>query len=91
MSESIEQVVEAYIRERFHVRADDALFSRDVNMWENGYVDSAGVVEMIAFLERTFNITLPEEVLFDPDFTNIRGISRLVYREQQALAIPQAG
>lgn len=84
MSEQVEETIEQYIRTRFKVRDDDDLFSREVNMWENGYVDSAGVVEMIAFLEQTFEITLPEEALFDPDFTNIRGISRIVSREMAA-------
>ncbi len=85
MSEEVESPIEAYIRKRFRVREDDSLFSRDVNMWENGYVDSAGVIEMIAFLEETFDITLPEEALFDPDFTNIRGISRIVSREMETV------
>jgi acyl carrier protein len=78
MSEPIESVVEGFIRRRFSIRPDDGFFGRDVNLWETGYVDSAGVVEMIAFLEQNFETTLPEEVLFDPDFTNIRGIARLV-------------
>jgi acyl carrier protein len=81
MAAQIEDTLEKYIREQFHVQADDDQFSREVNMWELGYVDSAGVVEMIAFLEQTFDITLPEEALFDPEFTNIRGISRIVQRE----------
>ena len=78
MSEQIMTVVESFIRKRFSIRPDDEFFGRDVNLWETGYVDSAGVVEMIAFLEQSFHTTLPEEVLFDPDFTNIRGIARLV-------------
>ena len=78
MPEDTEKVVEEFIRSRFRVRPDDDHFSRDVNLWEEGYVDSAGVVEMIAFIEQTFSITLPEEILFDPDFTYIRGIARLI-------------
>lgn len=81
MSKEIEDTVEEFIRGRFRVRPGDAHFSRDVNLWEEGYVDSAGVVEMIAFLEKTFAVTLPEEVLFDPDFTYIRGIARLIARQ----------
>lgn len=89
MSEDSEKTVEEFIRTRFRVRPDDDHFSRDVNLWEEGYVDSAGVVEMIAFLETTFAITLPEEVLFDPDFTYIRGIARLVGVQQAARASAQ--
>jgi len=79
--DKIEMVVEEYVRTRFRVQADDVVFGREVNMWENGYVDSAGVVELLAFLETTFQIKLSEEAFFDPDFTNICGIARAVHRE----------
>lgn len=73
-------VIEEFIRHRFRVREDDALFDTEVNLWENGYVDSVGAVETIAFLEETFQVALPEGVLFDPDFTHISGMARLLDR-----------
>lgn len=76
--QAIEDIVEAFIRERFRVSAEDSYFSKNVNLWEEGYVDSAGVIEMIAFLEKRFELTLPEEVLWDPDFTHVQGIAGLV-------------
>jgi acyl carrier protein len=82
--EQVEGIVEEYVRTRFRVQVDDDLFSRDVNMWENGYVDSAGVVEMLAFLESRFKIKIGEEAFFDPNFTNIRGISGTVLRAVDA-------
>ena len=93
MSESIEKVVEDFVRQRFLVRPDDAFFGREVNLWDAGYVDSAGVVEMIAFLEQRFDTSLPEEVLFDPDFTTIRGIARLIQKASRGEQAPlsQAG
>jgi acyl carrier protein len=71
-------VIEDFIRRRFRVRDDDSTFGTDVNLWEAGYVDSAGAVEMIAFLEETFDVTLPEGVLFDPDFGKISGMVRVL-------------
>jgi acyl carrier protein len=78
MVEEIIQHVGHYIRARFCVKADDRYFTPEVNLWEEGYIDSVGAVEMIAYLEQTFDIQLPQEVLFDPDFTHVRGIGRLV-------------
>jgi acyl carrier protein len=78
--EEIASVVEDFVRARFQVGEDDDVFGVDVNLWEEGYVDSTGAVELIVFLEQTYSIRLPEEVLFDPDFTCIRGIARLVAR-----------
>ena len=74
MTDTTQATIEEFVRSRFRVRPDDSHFSVDVNLWEEGYVDSAGV------LEQTFDITLAEEVLFDPDFTHISGICRLVSR-----------
>ena len=86
MVDEVATQVEQFIRNRFRVRSDDRHFTAEVNLWEEGYIDSTGAVEMIAFLEQTYAIRLPEEVLFDPDFTHISGISRLVSRTVEAQA-----
>lgn len=71
--------LDAFIRERFRVTPDDPLFHRDTNVWDEGYVDSAGVVEVFAFLESRVGERLPEELLFNPEFVTVRGMARLVY------------
>ena len=77
-AEAAAQEIESFVRDRFHIPGDDVLFSRQVNLWEEGYVDSLGVVEVIEFLERRFTVKLPEEVIFSPDFTSIDGIAGFV-------------
>ena len=70
--------VETFLRARSRVSAEDLRFSRRCNLWEDGYVDSIGVVELIGHLEATFDVDLPDEALFDPDFTSVNGIARIV-------------
>jgi acyl carrier protein len=70
--------IEAFIRHRFRVPPDDAWFTRGANLWEQGYVDSTGVVDLIAHLEHTFGVALPDEVLFDPSFATIDGMAAIV-------------
>jgi acyl carrier protein len=70
--------IERFIRERFQIADDEAGFTRKVNLWEEGYVDSLGVVEVIAFLEQRFRIALPEDVVFSPTFTSIDDIASVV-------------
>ncbi|HVK88903.1 MAG TPA: acyl carrier protein [Kofleriaceae bacterium] len=72
--------IEVFLRERFQIADDDTVFSRRVNLFNEGYVDSVGVIEMIAFLEDRFRVKLPEDVVFSADFTNIAGIARYVVR-----------
>ncbi len=77
-AETVARDLERFIRERFQIASDESGFSRRVNLWEEGYVDSMGVVEVIAFLEQQFRVNLPEEVVFSPEFTNIEDIARFV-------------
>lgn len=76
--EQVAESVETFIRSRSRVNPNDTRFSRQVNLWESGYVDSIGVVELIGHIETTFDVTLPDEALFDPDFANVDGIARIV-------------
>jgi acyl carrier protein len=76
--EACSAALEAFIRENFHVGDGDPYFDRNVSLWEEGYVDSTGVVEVIAFLEETFDVTITEQILFSPDFTSIAGMSKLI-------------
>lgn len=80
IEEEIAADLEQFLRRSFQIPDDDALFTRQVNLWEEGYVDSAGVVETIAHLESRWDITLPEEVVFDPRFTHVAGIAEVVGR-----------
>lgn len=70
--------LEAFIRESFQVEDNDPYFDRNVNLWDEGYVDSTGLVEVIAFLEETFGVTITDEMLFSPDFTSIAGMSKMI-------------
>ena len=79
-TETVASELEAFVRHQFAVADENPHFVRSANLWEEGFVDSTGVVEVIAFLEHRFDITLPDEVLFDPDFTSIEGIADCVVR-----------
>lgn len=78
LEEEIAVELERFLRQSFQIADDDAFFTRHVNLWEEGYVDSAGVVETIAHLESRWGVRLPEEVVFDPRFTHVAGIAAVV-------------
>jgi acyl carrier protein len=72
--------IEAFIRGQFDVGMSDPRFRRDADLFEQGYVDSVGVAELVAFLEEEFGIEIPEEDLMSEEFSNIDGITRIVVR-----------
>lgn len=73
----IADVIERFIRKQFRI-TETAPALRDAHMFESGFVDSAGVVELIAFLESTFKIRLGDDEVFSDDFTTINGIAAIV-------------
>lgn len=77
-SDEIAARIENFVRTEFRVPERDRHFSRDAELFELGFVDSTGAVELISFVESTFDIKLDDEHLFSPDFTTINGISRLI-------------
>ncbi|MDB4963605.1 MAG: hypothetical protein JWP01_3604 [Myxococcales bacterium] len=77
-TESVARDIERFIRDRFEISHNESGFTRKVNLWEEGYVDSLGVVEVIAFLENRFRVKLPEDVVFSPEFTSIDDMARFV-------------
>jgi acyl carrier protein len=82
--EKIASELESFIRESFQVPDGDELFTRDVNLWEEGYVDSIGIVETLGFIEQTWKLRLPEEVVFDPRFTHIAGMAVVIEERLEA-------
>jgi acyl carrier protein len=79
----IASIIERFVRKQF--RIDETVPSlRDAHLFESGFVDSAGVVELIAFLESTFTIGLDDDEVFSEDFTTINGIAAMVEKTASA-------
>jgi len=76
----VQDRIDAFIREQFRVAEDDPRFDRSTDLYEGGYVDSVGVVELLAFIGEAFDVTVPEAELLSPDFSCVDGIGAVVHR-----------
>jgi acyl carrier protein len=76
--DGIAERVEKFLRTQYLIADDDPLFTRTVDIYESGYVDSIGVVELLAFIGDEFGVEVPEDELLSDEFTNIDGIARIV-------------
>jgi acyl carrier protein len=74
----IESAVEAYVRAEGEVPPDDPRFTRDVDLFELGYIDSVAFVSLVTWLESSYGIELTEAYLLDERFNTIAGISAVV-------------
>jgi acyl carrier protein len=72
--------VETFVRREFNVSASDPGFDRSVDLFENGYVDSVGVAELLEYVTQEFEVEIPESELFSDEFSSIQGIASIVAR-----------
>ncbi len=82
-SNMVENHIEKFIRNQFSVSPTDPGFDREADLFEQGYVDSAGVVELLGFLQEEFNVEIPDDDLLADDFSSISGIARIVLRNSR--------
>jgi acyl carrier protein len=70
--------IEGFVVTAGRIGEDDTGFSRSVNLFEDGYLDSLGVVRLTAFIEECFDVDLGETELIDPRFTTINGMAEIL-------------
>ena len=71
----IMQAVGDYIKSRFGVPPEDADFNDDVHLFNCGYVDSFGSVELTSFVEKYCSITITHADLIAYPLNSIREIA----------------
>lgn len=76
-------IVRAFIIENFYVPEELAL-ADGTSLLERGIVDSTGVLEITAFLERTFGIAIADDEIVPDNLDTIERISEFVARKAKA-------
>ena len=72
----------SFIQERFEVSETDPGFSNDVHLFDYGYVDSFGAVELNSFVERTFAIKVTPSDLIAFPLNTIQEIATFIARRR---------
>ena len=72
MSETREQIRE-FIVENFLFGSDDGL-TDEVSFLDEGIIDSTGILELVSFLEETFNIAVEDEELIPENLDSIKNV-----------------
>jgi len=67
-----------YMRPNFEVGTDDRLL-------EQGIIDSMGVLDLLNFLEETFDVRVSDDELTEENLGTLRGIARFVSAKRHAV------
>jgi acyl carrier protein len=83
MNREIETVLWAYIHEQCLPRGSAVEFADTKNLFESGILDSAGLISFVGFIERKFNLEIPDEDLIPVHFVSIASIAEYIRSKQQ--------
>jgi acyl carrier protein len=75
MAERFNAEIREFISENFLFRADAEL-DNDQSLLESGVIDSTGVLEVIAFLEQTYGISIADEEIIPENLDSISNMTR---------------
>jgi acyl carrier protein len=76
--------LEAYFHNHFNVSPRDSRFGPTVDLFQEGYVDSVGLAELLQLIEDEFGVVIPDEDLLSDDFATIAGIARIVRQHAES-------
>jgi len=90
MDIEISQAVRRFISDNFMFKDDGSGIGADASLLEAGIIDSTGVLELICFLESTYDIQVADEEMLPENLDSVRAITNYVSRKvksgQAALA-----
>jgi acyl carrier protein len=78
----VKTAVREFIVSNFYL-PDPANFADEASLLDSGLVDSTGVLEIISFLERTFDTAISDEELVPENLDSIARITAFVERKRQ--------
>lgn len=73
----MENEIRQFIIDNF-LFGDDENFTTSASLVESGVMDSLGIMEVVSYIEETYNITVPDEELLPENLDTVESISKFV-------------
>ena len=77
-TENISSELGRFVRQHFSIPEDDPDFSDDIDLFNYGYIDSIGAVELTGFVEGQFGVRFTDSDWVNFPLSSIREISTFV-------------
>lgn len=74
----VETSIKEYIEKKFLRSETKKDISTEESLLDSGLIDSMGIFELVAFLEKEFNIEISDEDLVPDNFESINLIAKMV-------------
>jgi acyl carrier protein len=81
MNEIVERT-RSWVRENFLYMRPDWKLGDDDPLLGNGVIDSIGVIELVGFLQSTFDFTIADDEIVEDNLGTLRAIGRFVHEKR---------
>ncbi|UCC63828.1 MAG: acyl carrier protein [Anaerolineae bacterium] len=78
---TLEEQIRQYIAENFLFSDDGYQLSDNASFLEEGIVDSTGVLELVMFVEETFNVTVEDGEIVPDNFDSVSQLAAYIGRK----------
>lgn len=85
MSELSSLSVKQFIVDNF-LFGDSKKLKEDTQLLDKGIIDSTGVLELVAFIEENFNITVKDDELIQDNFSSLIAIEKFLQSKKSQVA-----
>ena len=75
----MEQICE-FVKEHFEI-GDDPDFGLDVNLFDEGFMDSLGATEIVLYIEEAFGVQITQKDIILYPMNTVREIAQVVERK----------
>jgi acyl carrier protein len=84
----VQQELRKFIFENFMFGTEDVQLSPDDSLVEKGLIDSTGVLELIAFIEKRYGIRIEDEEVIPENLDSINLLTRFIEKKMLVRAQP---
>ena len=81
---SVDEIIRQFLLLNLLAFDEDLMIEDDENIFESGFVDSSFAMQLIAFVEEEFKITITDDDLDLANFSTINQIVQFVERKRVA-------
>lgn len=75
--------VREYVIENFMLGEEEDELSDSQSFLESGLIDSTGILEVIAFLEETYDIVIEDEEMIPENLDSVENVARFVVSKKE--------
>jgi acyl carrier protein len=76
------ELIRSYIVDNF-LFGDDNDLQGETSFLDNGIIDSTGIIELVSYVEKSFNINVDDEDIVPENFDSIQKIAAYIMRRKK--------